>query len=87
MELELMHEVGALAGISVEGCDMLGAFGYCDYKADHYYIDGILMYAINFPISCSVMSDSLRPHELQHARPSCPSPTPGVHSDSRPLSR
>ena len=33
--------------------------------------------------SCSVVSDSLRPHELQHARPPCPSPTPGVHSDSR----
>ena len=29
-------------------------------------------------ISCSVMSDSLRPHELQHARPPCPTPTPGV---------
>ena len=28
------------------------------------------------------MSDSLRPHESQHARPPCPSPTPGVHSDS-----
>ena len=28
------------------------------------------------------MSDSLRPHELQHARPPCPSPTPRVHSDS-----
>ena len=28
------------------------------------------------------MSDSLRPHELQHTRPPCPSPTPGVHSDS-----
>ena len=37
--------------------------------------------------SCSVMSDSLRPHELQHARPPCPSPTPRVHSDSRPLSQ
>ena len=32
------------------------------------------------------MSDSLRPHELQHARPPCPSPTPGVHSDSCPSS-
>ena len=32
--------------------------------------------------SCSVMSDSLRPHELQHARPPCPSPTPGVYSNS-----
>ena len=32
------------------------------------------------------MSDSLRPHELQHARPPCPSPTPGVHSNPCPLS-
>ena len=34
--------------------------------------------------SRSVVSDSLRPHESQHARPPCPSPTPRVHSDSRP---
>ena len=37
--------------------------------------------------SRSVVSDSLRPHELQHARPPCPSPTPGVHSDSCPSSQ
>ena len=37
-------------------------------------------------ISRSVMSDSLRPHESQHARPPCPSPTPRVHSDSCPSS-
>ena len=36
--------------------------------------------------SRSVVSDSLRRHESQHARPPCPSPTLGVHSDSRPLS-
>ena len=35
----------------------------------------------------SVVSDSLQPHELQHARPPCPSPTPRVHSDSCPSSR
>jgi len=35
--------------------------------------------------SRSVVSDSLRPHESKHARPPCSSPTPGVHSDSRPL--
>ena len=35
----------------------------------------------------SVMSDSLRPHESQHTRPPCPSPTPGVHSNSCPLSQ
>ena len=37
--------------------------------------------------SSSVASDSLWPHELQHARPPCPSPTPRVHSNSCPLSR
>ena len=36
--------------------------------------------------SCSVMSDSLWPHELQHARPPCLSPTPGAYSNSCPLS-
>ena len=37
--------------------------------------------------SCSVVSDSLWPHELQHARPPCLSPTTRVHSNSRPSSR
>ena len=37
--------------------------------------------------SCSVMSDSLRPHELQHTRSPCPSPTPGVYSNSCPSSQ
>ena len=43
--------------------------------------------AHNYPgsvqFSCSGVSDSLQPHESQHARPPCPSPTPRVHSDSR----
>ena len=38
-------------------------------------------------LSHSVMSYSLRPHELQHARPPCLSPTPGVHPNPCPLSR
>ena len=37
--------------------------------------------------SRSVVSYSLQPHEVQHARPPCPSPTPGVHSDSHPSSQ
>ena len=37
--------------------------------------------------SCSVVSNCSRRHESQHARPPCPSPTPGVHSNSCPLSR
>ena len=37
--------------------------------------------------SHSVVSNSLQPHESQQARPPCPSPTPGAHSDSRPSSQ
>ena len=48
-------------------------------------IYGLCISSVQF--SRSVVSDSLRPHELQHARPPCPSPTPGVHSDSRPMSQ
>ena len=42
---------------------------------------------LSVQFSRSVMSNSLQPHESQHARPPCPSPTPRVHSDSRPLSQ
>ena len=42
---------------------------------------------ISFQFSHSVVSDSLQPHEPQHARPPCPSPTPGVHPNPCPLSR
>ena len=41
---------------------------------------------VSVQFSCSVMSYSLRPHGLQHTRPPCPSPTPGVYSNSCPLS-
>ena len=40
-----------------------------------------------YQFSCSVVSNSLGPHESQHARPPCLSQIPGVHSDSRPLSQ
>ena len=46
-------------------------------------------YSVQFSsaqLSHSVVSNSLRSHESQHTRPSCPSPTPGVHSNSCPLS-
>ena len=53
-----------------------------------YMACGILVPQIRSDqISRSVVSDSLRPHESQHARPPCPSPTPRVHSDSRPSSQ
>ena len=41
---------------------------------------------LSVQFSCSVVSVSLQPHESQHARPPYPSPSPGVHSDSSPLS-
>ena len=44
------------------------------------------MHISSVQFSSPVVSDSLRPHELQHARPPCPSPTPGVHSNSCPSS-
>ena len=43
------------------------------------------MFLLQF--SRSVVSDSFQPHGLQHARPPCPSPTPGVHPDQRPSSQ
>ena len=42
---------------------------------------------VSVQFSRSVLSDSLRPHGLQHSRPPCPSPIPGVYSNSCPLSR
>ena len=71
--------------------DVLGssyAMSHCANQARQWC--NILMIQLGFrsdQISRSVMSDSLRPHKSQHARPPCPSPTPGVHSDSCPLSQ
>ena len=48
---------------------------------------GIWGWFSSVQFSHSVMSNSLWPHESQHARPPCPSPTPGVHSNLRPSSR
>ena len=45
------------------------------------------MQPLSVHFNCSVLSNSLRPHESQHARPPCPSPTPRVHSNSRPSSQ
>ena len=45
-----------------------------------------LVFELSVQFSHSVVCDSLRPHESQHARPPCPSPTPGVYPNSCPLS-
>ena len=55
--------------------------------ASRLFTTSAILEALVSQFSCSVVSDSLRPHELQRARLPCPSPTPGVHSDSRPSSQ
>ena len=44
-------------------------------------------FSVSVQFSHSVVSNSLQPYELQHARPPCPSPTPRVYSNSCPLSQ
>ena len=61
-----------------------------DFKCGNILSRSCMIYLqelLSVQFNCSVMSDSLRPHELQNARPPCPSPTPRVHSDSHPSSR
>ena len=57
----------------------------CQGSLSNTYIHICIFSSIQF--SCSVVSDSLQPHELQHARPPCPSPTPGIYSNSCLLSQ
>ena len=60
-----------------------------DYDYTIILLDESSVFYIQFSsvqFTCSVMSDSLRPHELQHARPPCPSPTPRVYPNACPLS-
>ena len=55
------------------------------YSRSLIYFSLIFYFSVQF--SLSFMSDSLQPHELQHVRPPCPSPTPGIYPNSCPLSR
>ena len=52
-----------------------------------FHIERMNLIFSSVQFSRSVVSKSLRPHELHHAGPPCPSPTLGVHSDSRPSSQ
>ena len=51
-----------------------------------FFLPCLLFSFSSVQFSCSVVSDSLLSHESQHARPPCPSPSPGVHTDSCPSS-
>ena len=55
---------------------------------EHYFEDTKCRWLFSsVQVSRSIMSDCFRPHESQHARPPCSSPTPGIHPNSRPSSR
>ena len=54
---------------------------------ERYIFSQLTLSISSVQFSPSVVSDSFWPHESQHSRPPCPSPTPGVHSNSRPSSR
>ena len=63
---------------------------YClntEHKRDVFMYREKDLQIIQHQFSRSVVSDSLQPHGLQHARPPCPAPTPGVYPNSCPLSR
>ena len=53
----------------------------------HTYFTYTIVYVTSVQFSCTVMSNSLWPHGLQHSRPPCPSPPPGACADSCPLNR
>ena len=53
------------------------------YSHIWYFFTAVLCFLVlGIQFSCSVVSNSLQPHESQHARPPCPSPTPGVYKNS-----
>ena len=62
-------------------------FKYIFWRKSPFCVSELQLNVCSVQFSCSVVSDSSRPHESQHARPPCPSPTPGVHPDSHPSSQ
>ena len=66
------------------------AFNQAQFILSLLFLMLFQIYPIAFssvPFSCSLVSDSFQPHGPQHTRPPCPTPTPRVYSNSRPLSR
>ena len=73
-------------------CQVFSHFGWVNWVFLGHFHEYILLKCVWFfscvfsQFSSSVVSDSLRPHERQHARPPCPSPIPRVYPNSCPLS-
>jgi len=69
-------------------CTLMHGLVFCLLDSSHPNGPEVVFhYGFWLQFSHSVVSDSWRPHESQHARPPCPSPTPRVHSDSGPSSQ
>ena len=78
LQMALYHFLVWIEHSSFNYSPIVGHFGY-------FFL--FLLFLLTFSsvqFSRSVVSDSLQPHELQQARPPCPSPAPRVHSNSRP---
>ena len=95
----LMHETGHSKPVHWDnlgrwGWEVGGVLGWedtctpvadsCQCMAKTTTIFKVIQFS-SVQFSRSVVSNSLQPHESQHAKPPCPSPTPGLHSDSRKL--
>jgi len=78
--LETPGHSWASLGLSLVGSQLLSPRSWWAQGFVCAFQESVSLNSVQF--SRSVMSDSLRPHESQRARPPCPSPTPGVHSNS-----
>ena len=95
-KLEVIKQEMARVNVNILGISKLKCTGMGEFNSDDHYIyycgkeslrkNGVdIISSVQF--SRSVVSDTLQPHGLHHARLPCPSPTPGSYSDSCPLSR
>ena len=82
--ISLFNEYSGLISFRVDWFDLLAVQGTLKSLPQHHSSKASVLPVVQF--SRSVVCDSLRPHGLQHTRPPCSSPTPGVYSNSCPLS-
>ena len=99
--LIILHFIFSLSHVFLPMCPYISDFFVSEKILCFPFIDFVTLLTVTFFFRCfkihgqissvqfshSVMSDSLLPHESQHTRPPCPSPTPGAHSDSCPSSQ
>ena len=79
MGLQRMRLLEGITNIMDMSLSTLWEMGWKESDMTHRLKNKNILFSVQF--SCSVVSDSLRPHESQHARPPCPSPTPGIYSN------